>query len=352
VTDARIAPPVSLRDGHDLTGIDILIRSEPKFNVSGRFAPPAEMDGPFSAVSIVLVPRDPAALSLTSTQSVLGPDARDGRFSISGVPAGDYELFGTMRQDAFGPRGGDPPPQYVGRVRIDVRDSSLDNVEIRMERGVELRARLLVDGTPSSNGKPAGIQLKSLETFPRPFEDLGRMGMHIDAAGLMVFRRLPEGRYTFQLEPVATPLPGVYIADIRESGLSVLDEGIVLNGRTPGPVDVLVSTKGERMTGIVRNGQTIVPNARVALVPKEDRRRNLALFKTALADARGAFTLEAIAPGDYKLFAWETTPPNAYFNTEFLANHEARGQSVIVKGGATLHIEAQAIMETKKGTDP
>jgi hypothetical protein len=48
------------------------------------------------------------------------------------------------------------------------------------------------------------------------------------------------------------------------------------------------------------------------------------------ADATSKFNMDGIAPGDYKLFAWEAVPNGAWMNAEFLARYEGRGVAVSV----------------------
>jgi hypothetical protein len=52
------------------------------------------------------------------------------------------------------------------------------------------------------------------------------------------------------------------------------------------------------------------------------------LYKTLTADARGHFTMSNIAPGDYKLFAWEALEPNSYFDPELMRKVDAPGKSI------------------------
>lgn len=72
------------------------------------------------------------------------------------------------------------------------------------------------------------------------------------------------------------------------------------------------------------------------LVPPEDRRQNPALYKTATSNAQGAFLMNAVPPGQYKLFAWESVPSTAYQNADFMKAFEDRGVTVSVAAGAHL----------------
>src|SRR5207237_7675083 len=97
------------------------------------------------------------------------------------------------------------------------------------------------------------------------------------------------------------------------------------------------------VNGMVMDGATTpAPGAVVALVPEEKRFANRALFATAVSDASGQFAFRGVAPGDYRLLAWESTPPNAYQNAVFLKKYDGKahvvhlGQSGTVSASLTL----------------
>ena len=86
----------------------------------------------------------------------------------------------------------------------------------------------------------------------------------------------------------------------------MFDSGIDINSQT-GEIQVIVNTNGGKVQGSVIDAkQKPAASARIVLVPPESRRQNLQLYKVALTDNSGNFTITGIAPGDYKLFAWET----------------------------------------------
>jgi hypothetical protein len=365
-----------VKEGADHPAIDITVRNESTRTISGRVVMPSDNAGAAAAVpanlTFFLVPRDPNALadSGAPTYSNTAPDRSSGRFEIRALPPGAYDLIvSAQAPQAPAPRGqGSLPLRLMGRARIDIADRDIDDVTITIQPGVEVRARLLIDGKPPAplprwmiDGPGAGddpiptapsvrLILQSRENYPRPFEDAARNSTYDPAEGFL-FRGVPEGRFDFQLGPQSgEALSGnAYIADVREDGASILDEGLTLNGRTPGMIEVQVSTRGERITGTVRDAeQKTIAAARVALAPAQSRRQNLALFKTTVSDAAGNFTIEGIAPGEYKLFAWENAPNNAHLNSEFLANHELRGHAVTVKAGVPVKMDLQAIGQDKR----
>jgi protocatechuate 3,4-dioxygenase beta subunit len=97
--------------------------------------------------------------------------------------------------------------------------------------------------------------------------------------------------------------------------------------------------------GTVRDAaQKPVANATVVLTPPESRRGNHALYKKVSTDSSGHFKIAGVAPGAYRVFAWEVSPPDtAYLNAEFMAPYEERGQAVTITTGAKVNLQVSAI---------
>jgi hypothetical protein len=74
------------------------------------------------------------------------------------------------------------------------------------------------------------------------------------------------------------------------------------------------------------------------LIPDPPRRQNLTLYKSAFvsADGKGNFNFTGIAPGTYRVFAWDNLPTGTEQNAEFMGEYETRGISVTVSTGLTL----------------
>jgi hypothetical protein len=81
----------------------------------------------------------------------------------------------------------------------------------------------------------------------------------------------------------------------------------------------------------------------VVLVPAAARRMNPGVYKTAVTDNNGHFTIRGVAPGAYTAFAWESVFPGAYQNTEFLEKFQSRGRAVNVQGGSRNEIQLDLI---------
>jgi hypothetical protein len=79
------------------------------------------------------------------------------------------------------------------------------------------------------------------------------------------------------------------------------------------------------------------------LFPEGSRRTNTLYHLTAKVDASGAFTLNNIAPGSYKLFAWEGVFVSAWQNAAFLEKYEDQGVALSVAAGKSDGISVSVI---------
>jgi len=71
--------------------------------------------------------------------------------------------------------------------------------------------------------------------------------------------------------------------------------------------------------------QKPVQGATVAIVSDFARRARQDLNKSAVSNTEGRVTFDGLAPGDYKLFAWDEIAAGAWQNPEVLRTYEALG---------------------------
>jgi len=66
-------------------------------------------------------------------------------------------------------------------------------------------------------------------------------------------------------------------------------------------------------------------------VPDEPRRTHWRFYKDGHTDQYGRFTIKALAPGRYKLFAWEDVEEGAYQDPDFIRKFEPLGEAVVIR---------------------
>ena len=93
---------------------------------------------------------------------------------------------------------------------------------------------------------------------------------------------------------------------------------------------------------IIDKGQKPIPGVQAILIPDRQRDRR-DVYRFATTDQNGHFTLRVIAPGDYKVFAWEDLEPGAYNDPDFLRKYEALATPVKVSDSATLSVAVKVL---------
>lgn len=370
--DARL---ITLRGGEDLTGTAIAVRNSPLITVSGQIisnvpipprAGPRGNDIPQS-VTLMLFPHDRNAIGTTYVTTV-GTGTMDtptnGQFQITGIPPGSYELVARVANpNITAPtvaNAQSEPASYFGRTTLEAGFQDLQGVSLTINSGVDLKAYVTVDGSASSAAGNVRLQLVSddgLRFLPQYATARGVLLAGPD--GNIAIPFVNEGLYRLQvnLNPGAGVARGqrggpsflnAYVEDIRGDGLSVYDNGLQVGKQPPRQIEVIVKTNGGVVEGTVYDAQQqLKAGATVVLVPPDARRQNPALYKATTSDAMGHFTIRAVAPGLYKVFAWESVPTGAYQNAAFISKYETQGQSITVNASTTTSSSITAIPQDR-----
>ena len=89
----------------------------------------------------------------------------------------------------------------------------------------------------------------------------------------------------------------------------------------------------------------------VAVVPDELRRTTLRLFKSQTTDQYGKFDLHGLAPGEYKLFAWEGIENDAWEDEDFLKGFEDKGTKIEVRNEDAVTTNLTVIAPKREGNE-
>jgi len=380
-TEPADALPIELKDGGEASGTDITIRTQAQnlFKISGVAINSTARPNPTTGVvdrsisSFILSPREPNVLDGANPSQVANalPAAsrQNGEFEIRNVRAGTYDLYplapvltdpapqaaGNASASApsnvvqllngiIGTTGANAPAatrrQPTSRTPVDV-NRDISDLRIVVNLGVPLSGEVLINGTSSPPVKPESLRLtlRSLDTMPAAFSSL--IGtIPVDASGKFATSGVAEGRYTFQV----TGIPAsAYVADIRQGGVSVMDNGFLMDASAV-PVQVVIDSTGSTLQGIVQNADgKPAAEATVVLVPPLAHRQNFLLYRNATTDDDGKLTLKGIPPGPYTIFAWESVPPTAWQNAEYLQKYESRGRTLNVGANGTSDVPLSVI---------
>jgi hypothetical protein len=397
--DTRLAKKIAVALGAVLERMDIQVRADAIAKVSGRIVNPfvdasAESRAPQDA--LYLVSRNPAALDDNAVVSFFNWASVTGQFEIQNVPPGSYDLW-ARAADGNG-------RTLWGRSRVDISNRDVTNVVIAIKPGTELRIRVTVNGAapapatpppaPARNGGPPGsesgrggrgvggpggatprptaeaavmtsirVRLSPREAgdgaFANSITTSANASLTYDAAGgFYVLPNVPEGKYDVSVTSLAS---GGYVEDIRLSGASVFDEGLLVSGSTA-DAQIFISTNSGSVAGrlLDAEGRPVV-HGLIALVPQQSRRGNPALYKSALtsqfyltsdtrdASRNGQYSIGTIPPGEYKIFGWDRLPSDgAWQNANFIAQFEQYGKAVTITAGAQSSVDLTVVPQPRK----
>jgi hypothetical protein len=348
-TDVAQAGKVIVKSGEEARGIDISVKTE-----SVIIPPPDANPKPASGFKIsgVVVDRvlpwvGEAVLMLGSEADAAAPrqvgtviiGGTPGEFEIPSVPPGKYDLFARMpnADGSPGPGGG---VQAWGRTTVEVVDHDVENVRFVLHPSIDVPGVVRIDGKLAAGG--------TLKIGLSPTGTASRLGNYRgildrtqspDANGKVMISRAAEGNYQVFIQGA----DNLFIADVRQGDTSILTAGINIGNATPAPFEVLLSSDGGTVEGVVTHAdKSPVGGATVLLVPTD--KQLLSLYKTATAGADGKYSFRGVRPGNYKVFGGPPggLPPGG-LTPELLSNIEPRGASVTVKATASIRIDVEAI---------
>jgi hypothetical protein len=152
-----------------------------------------------------------------------------------------------------------------------------------------------------------------------------------------------ENVFPGQYQVVVNPAPGTYLKAVQVANRDVPDRKIDAS-RLSGGLVIVLGTDPGRIDGTVLglNGAPLA-FAPVTLIADQSRPDWEDVSKTATSDAKGAFSIRDIAPGDYKLYAWINAEPGAPLDPEFRKPYEEKATSVKIEPNGKLKLELKAI---------
>jgi hypothetical protein len=333
--DSNAAASFVIRGGESLDAMDFSLPAANSIRISGR----VRIDGPGpvsgSIRTFFLLPLDgrpteqfPAEFSNTLPQQ-LGQTSNDFALEVRGLAPGSYDLAPFFLDAANG--------FHTGRTRIDIGDRDIENVTAYVSPDIEVTGRIALSGDPTpKNWSPFFLQLRARDATV-PLTNRSNSAT-IAPDGAFSIRNVVEGRYQLYIGAIPGSLSSdLYISGIRQGGVDIRDEGTVdVRPYTP-PIEITVSTGTGKIHGVAEG------RAHVVLVPQLSRRKNVMFYDRVVTDAKGEFRFEGIAPGEYKVFAFEELPDTAEQNPEFIARYETLGQSVTVNSGATVETRVRVL---------
>jgi hypothetical protein len=321
-TDIDRAVMIDVKAGTE-TAFDLVVPRQPLHKISGKIVDASSLS--------------PAAVSLSAAFRTFGGggvgylafsqayDPATGNFEIRDLPPGNYAVqvnTGTA----------------TARVPVEVTNADIEGLTIAVSKGIGIMGQVRADSGTLAPG--TRIQLLPIAPGVSNFPGFAYQAT-AGTDGAFRFDGVLAGEY----RALITPPGDSYVKEVQFERSDILKGSFeVSTSRSTSPVlDVVISPNSAQIDGVVVDERLqAAPGVQVVLVPDRNRDRS-ELFRATTSDQSGRFSLRRVAPGDYRLFAWEGLEANGYFDPDLLKASETLGKAVRVDESAKLEIQTSVI---------
>ncbi len=257
----------------------------------------------------------------------------DGTFELAGIAPGSYTLVALIRAPQGRGRVGGGV-QMAGFLDIEVGADDVEGLIIPVRSNVSLTGQILVDQS-ASQIDTSRIRVSVQTTGRLP---VGSPNGRVEADGTFAIDNVSQTTQRVSL----TGLPqGAYIAGAYIGGRDILRDGIRVTADL-GPIEFRISGAGGTLDGTVQtNADHTYRGAQLVLIPDDAER--IDRYKVANADQYGRFSMQGIAPGSYRIFAWEDAPAGAFQDPDFVSQYKDFGEPIEIEQASQSQIQPRLI---------
>jgi hypothetical protein len=283
---------VTVQAGDDLTGYDITLVSEPTVVIRGRIpVGNGSVSGflQWQSIQLYRVEGSTGPQIFETTR----PDLQ-GNFVLAGVAPGTYLLYWRP----FGPsvRGSEEAD-----LTIQVGESDVDGINLIPQPEMQIEGKVSVEGSASAS--LSGIEVKLIPTSPLLYDMCSAKTRRDDSFTVGCFE---DGVYNIQARDLP---PDFYLKSAEMGGEDVLSSGVTLShSEGSSALEIVLSPNAGHIAGVVlNNGKPVAANV-VTLIATQPLDGVKFWYEKAVTDGNGRFAFEGLAPGEYKLRAWQRLP--------------------------------------------
>jgi hypothetical protein len=340
--DSLAAAPLTIRGGENYEGIDFSLPRAQTVRISGQVLFDNSTPGGGVVRTFYLLPTDGRPSEVYPIEFVnsiggqLGAVTSDFSFEARGVSPGLYDLAPFFIDSGR--------TYHTGRTPIQIRDQNIENIQAPIRPNVDVIGRITIRGIDSFRAWTSlHLQLRAKDVAI-PLTTRSNIANVADD-GTFTIRGAIEGNYQPYLGASSGAIPqGFYISEMRQGARDIRDDGTVDVRAGMQPLEIVLSLGSGRIRGVVEApGGIAPPRADVVLIPQFSRRQNAMFFDRTVINAKGEFEFDGIAPGEYKIFAFERLPDSAERNVQFLAQYETLGTVAQVSSSSALDVRVRLL---------
>jgi hypothetical protein len=351
------ATGVTIASGEERSGIDFALRAVPTSKVSGTAMGP---EGAVPNLQLTLVPAE-ADETATAMETLNGFSDGQGKFTIDGVPPGNYILRATRMPKMAMPgtvmtytvNGGaavvrsfsatmpdaPPPPSndatLWAEMNVGVGNKDLTDLAVSLRPGVKMTGTVQFNGTAE---KPAAERVAQMALVLEPAD--AKQGAQngtgrVQGDGRFSTVGVPPGRYFIRMK-ASVPNYSFQSAMINGRDASVVP--VEIQGNDLNGVVLTFTDKASELSGQV-TGDGQLDAATVIVFPADSTAwtgygSTSRRLGSARADKQGNFKFQSLPAGDYLVVAMPDKMANDWQNPKFLETLTGEAARVHVSDGS------------------
>jgi hypothetical protein len=324
VTDPRYATPITVREGADISGVDLSLTRGNLHSVRLKveFADPAPAN---AELSFYITPE--RSNGSTAAGAVQFHSSGRNTYVSPLLAPGSYDIEVYLR---------DPDPIRWARTKVEIENRDVDAGTLTIGPGVWVQGHVT-----AAEALPVGVRRGQLLVILRPLDGSIFLlpSAQVSNDGSFVIPRVPERR--FRVDLAGLP-PEVYFASAKFAGREVLNNGFTVTSDNKSTLELSISSSGGVVAGVVRGTKDEpIANGMVVLIPAVKNDTNL--YRTASTDRFGVFSIAGVPPGEYGVLAWTEGKGKAYLDPILLKAVENEATKVVVQRGFTNTINVRAL---------
>ena len=268
------------------------------------------------------------------------PVGPDGRFTITGVPPGDYSI--DVMPSPMDIRSGAPELGESGSLPITVAGSDITDAIVTTSPGATITGQVIFKGA-STSIRPDRVMLQSAD--PRSFVRIGPNDGAIDANGRFQLRGA-SGRVLFRtMQRNPAEGPGWTLNSVTFNGVDITDTPLDLAAVDDASgIEIVVTDTFTTISGTAVNAQrSPVKDYVVVIFP--DRLKEGAVpmrfIRSVRPDQEGRYQVRGLPAGEYLAVAVPTLEAGDEWDPAFRKRVEPLGKRFRLSDGQTTNLELQ-----------
>jgi hypothetical protein len=252
----------------------------------------------------------------------------DGKFRFAGLQPGFYRMWAGYNDGA--------KTQLASRMmEWQVENAEIANVELVLSPGLELVGTVKMEGEPAGAAQPKRT-VKLAPAMGYFMMNQGPTGGEVNPEGGFRIGNIMPGKYRVKVEPLAE---NAYMKTLEIDGVAVTDGMADLSKAVRGAsAKVTLGSNGAQISGhlLDATGERITSSLVMIFLARDPD--DIPLYGNDMTQSapEGKYTIKAVAPGKYRLFAldlFQFTGVRADGDEDFLKKLFARGEEIEFKEG-------------------